>query len=215
MATLRKGAGGESRQRAYYKKFMNYISTNLFDHALALNVALEHYLEGPDFIFENTESIHSDIVKLLAQHQPASRKGGRSLARSDIPRHLPEQISERAKNRAIMKWVYGWSKKPKGGKMDQAEIGELHHFNRDFVFGREQLDIYNRYSGEIYSLKRDPALARALTWRLFKNVRRWKAAKNELAEAYQDALSNRSSLENWCKYLGLDIDDYASVVKLD
>lgn len=200
MAMLRWQPFARSQLVSYLKRFYGYLASNLFDHAMAMVLALEHMLEGPEAVFKDTEARHKSVLQALAPLKPHTAPG----QPDGINPHLSSRISERwprvARRLSSLWWTF-WAAPAVVDNREIGELGQMQHFSWLYTHRRPVLRIYNHYTEQVYTLRPNPKIARQLLLRLFKAMYRWQRHAKELQKEYINSSKKRASFSEWVKYL--------------
>lgn len=193
--------------KRYQYHFWNAIKAFRYDEALATCLAIEHYLLGPEQLFEGLSGRHKEV--LAALEPIAAPKVSLSYPRradpsprETLPPHLPSLL----KNALCIYWSFIHGIFGNGDlSAETAKTIYNNHLSWPWTYGERGVVVHDPYEGEYRLYLRDSRMAWRLARRFLRTMREWRRNESRLREAYAAAAPRLSTWENWETIMGQKI----------
>ncbi len=202
-------AAPQARQldKRYRYHFWNAIKAFRYDEALATCLAIEHYLQGPEKLFEGLPERHKGLLAALApvtapklslSHAPRPDPAPRETLPSGMPSLLKDALS------IYWNFIHGLAG---NGDFSAATAKTIYHdrLSWPWTYGERGVVVHDPHEGEYRLYKRDSRMAWALARRFRRAMRAWRSSAMRLRDAYAESAPAYTTWESWETILGREI----------
>lgn len=193
--------------KRYSYHFWNALKAFRYDEALATCLAIEHYLLGPEKLFDALPERHKSLLAALAPVAAPKLSLACAQRPDPAPREtLPPRMPSFLKDALCIYWsfIHGLVG---DGDFSAATAKTIYHdrLSWPWTYGERGVVVHDPHEGEYHLYKRDSRMAWALALRFLRAMRAWRRNARRLREAYAEAAPAYSSWESWETILGREI----------
>lgn len=194
-------------EKRYRYHFWNAIKAFRYDEALATCLAIEHYLLGPEKLFEGLPDRHRGLLAALAPLTAPKLELARAQRPDPAPREtLPPRMPSFFKDALCIYWnfIHGLGG---NGAFSATKAKTIYHdrLSWPWTYGERGVVVHDPHEGDYRLYQRDSRMAWTLARRFLRAMRMWRQNATRLREAYAASAPAFSTWESWETILGREI----------